>query len=313
MYWGSVRFFKHIILGILVLAILVPTGLCVYYGLRSAHAEQENTLMQLEISRQKTETVLNNSGLFQLMAATNQQETSSLFWTDNLDYQQLYPDLYCEKPSQTIYSEKEIYLTFDDGPSERTGEILDILKQYNIKATFFVVTNNHDTPEMRSMLQRIVREGHTIGVHSFSHNYALIYSSVDAYLKDFYKDYQWVYDVTGVYPTIFRFPGGSINEYNGGIYREIITEMSRRGFTYYDWNIAAGDASEKQIQVSTIEDTVISQAKSVMRGIVLMHDSSKKETTVQALPGIIQGLQKQGFSFEPLTNQVKPVHFIYKE
>lgn len=313
MYLGSVRFFKHIILGSLVLAILVPTGLCIYYGLRSAQVEQENTLMQLELSRQKTETVLNNSGLFHLMAATNQQETSSLFWTEDLDYQQLYPDLYCEMPSQTEYNEKEIYLTFDDGPSENTGEILDILKQNNIKATFFVVANNHDTPELRSMLQRIVREGHTIGIHSYSHNYALIYSSVKAYLSDFYKAYQWVYEVTGVYPTIFRFPGGSINEYNGGVYREIITEMSRRGFTYYDWNMAAGDASEKQIQASTIEDTVLSQAKSVMRGIVLMHDSTRKETTVQALQGIIQGLQKQGFSFAPLTNQVKPVHFIYKE
>lgn len=313
MYLGSVRFFKHIILGSLVLAILVPTGLCIYYGVRSAQIEQENTLIQLELSRQKTETVLNNSGLFHLMAATNQQETSSLFWTEDLDYQQLYPDLYCEMPSQTEYNEKEIYLTFDDGPSENTGEILDILKQNNIKATFFVVTNNHDTPELRSMLQRIVREGHTIGIHSYSHNYALIYSSVKAYLSDFYKAYQWVYEVTGVYPTIFRFPGGSINEYNGGVYREIITEMSRRGFTYYDWNVAAGDASEKQIQASTIEDTVLSQAKSVMRGIVLMHDSTRKETTVQALQGIIQGLQKQGFSFAPLTNQVKPVHFIYKE
>ena len=194
-------------------------------------------------------------------------------------------------PDQTFYNEKEIYLTFDDGPSESTGEILNILKQNNIKATFFVVTNNHDTPEMRSMLQRIVREGHTIGIHSYSHNYALIYSSVKAYLSDFYKVYQWVYDVTGVCPTIFRFPGGSINEYNGGVYREIITEMNRRGFTYYDWNMAAGDASEKPIQASTIEDTILSQAKSVMRGIVLMHDSSRKGTTVQALQGIIQGLQ----------------------
>lgn len=313
MYFGSVRFFKHIILGTLALAILVPTGLCIYYGVRNAQTEQENTLMQLELNRQKTETVLNSSGLFHLMAATNQQETSSLFWTENLDYQQLYPNLYCEMPDQTEYNEKEIYLTFDDGPSQNTGEILNILKQNNIKATFFVVTNNHDTPEMHSMLQRIIREGHTIGIHSYSHNYELIYSSVKAYLSDFYKAYQWVYEVTGVYPTIFRFPGGSINEYNGGVYREIITEMNRRGFTYYDWNMAAGDASEKQIPASMIEDTVLSQAKSVMRGIVLMHDSSGKETTVQALQGIIQGLQKQGFSFAPLTNQVKPVHFIYKE
>ena len=165
MYLGSVRFFKHIILGTFVLAILIPTGLCIYYGVRSAQVEQKNTLMQSELNRQKTETVFNNSGLLHLMSVTNQQEISSLFWTEDLDYQQLYPDLYCEKPQQTVYNQKEIYLTFDDGPSECTGEILDILKQNNIKATFrdFITNKSLEKrserkEEIKSSIETIKKE-----------------------------------------------------------------------------------------------------------------------------------------------------------
>ena len=117
-------------------------------------------------------------------------------------------------------SRKTVYLTFDDGPSARTPEVLKILEEYGVKATFFVV--GKDTEQSKQWMRDIVAAGHTIGVHSFTHDYREIYSSVEDYLDDFAKEYALIEEVTGVPPQIFRFPGGSINAYNGHIYQEIV-------------------------------------------------------------------------------------------
>lgn len=176
-----------------------------------------------------------------------------------------------------------------------------------------MVGRGNDTPQGRAALQRIVQEGHTLGIHSYSHDYLQIYSSVESFLADFNEMFTYIQQVTGVAPTIFRFPGGSINEYNGGLYREIISEMTRRGFTYFDWNLAARDAATGALTAEEISDNVLERSLSVMRGIVLLHDSSGKQTTVDALQDVITGLQEQGFTFAPLTNEVRPIRFFYRE
>ncbi|NLW00884.1 MAG: polysaccharide deacetylase [Clostridiales bacterium] len=224
-----------------------------------------------------------------------------------IDYQQKYPELYSKPSNGFVHREKVAYLTFDDGPSSRTLEVLKILKEYDIKATFFVVTSNTNI----SLLEKIAEEGHTIGIHTNSHVYKEIYSSVEAFLDDFNTAYQVVLKETGIKPEIFRFPGGSLNAHNMGTYQEIISEMLRRGFIYYDWNISTNDSDPKlkaKDMVKIIKDSVKGQDKLV----VLCHDSHHKYETVKALPEIIEFLQSQGYSFDKLDNTVEPVVFTYR-
>ena len=136
---------------------------------------------------------------------------------------------------------KTMYLTFDDGPSEEnTARVLDILKKRNIKATFFLVGENVEKyPEIA---RRIVAEGHTIGIHCYNHDYQNLYRSAESYVEDFEHARRVVYEVTGVEAVLFRFPGGSINSYNDKVYAEIIEEMTRQGYVYYDWNASIEDA-----------------------------------------------------------------------
>ena len=222
-------------------------------------------------------------------------------------------DFYAPQRSEEQVSETGVmYLTFDDGPSERTAEILDILKEKGVKATFFVVGSS--SQESRELLRRIVDEGHTLAMHSYSHNYKKIYASVEDYLADMYQIFTQIREETGVTPSLFRFPGGSINGYNGGIYQELIAEMLRRGFVPFDWNISSQDAATNQLQPSgTLVNNVVSGAQRVQRGVVLMHDAAPKTTTVEALGPMIDQLKNQGFELKALTPEVAPVLYGYKE
>lgn len=222
-------------------------------------------------------------------------------------YTALYPELYATSSRrETLAPEKTVYLTFDDGPSARTGEVLDILKENDIKATFFVTGQTGELAQ--AMMKRIVAEGHTIGVHTYTHNYGEIYASVEAYLADFNRIYNWVYEVTGVYPQIFRFPGGTVNSYNGAIYRELVSEMDRRGFVHYDWNAMCGDADGKTHTVQELAQNSLAMV-GAKRAIVLMHDSAVRQTTVACLPAVIAGYRNAGYTFAPLTPEVQAITF----
>jgi len=225
-----------------------------------------------------------------------------------LEYQTLYPEMYCESPTEQKISGNTVYLTFDDGPSDNTPEVLAILKKYDIKATFFV-TGQTDK-NSKSIMKQIVDEGHAIGVHTYSHQYEAIYISVESYLDDFYKIYALIYEATGVYPEIFRFPGGSINAYNTHCYQQIIAEMLRRGFTFYDWNVSADDALPKSTVYSIINKATSGIGKS-SRLIILMHDGYKMTNTVQALPQIIDKHKNAGYKFSKLTNNDLSISFTY--
>ena len=142
------------------------------------------------------------------------------------EYTALYPDFYAPRwDGETVTGGKVCFLTFDDGPSANTDKILEILDQYGVKATFFVVGTSTTSTVNQQRLRKIVNAGHTIGMHSWSHTYNKIYSSVDGFLEEFNRLYEWIYEVTGVHPTVFRFPGGSINGYDRDTYQEIIAEM----------------------------------------------------------------------------------------
>lgn len=204
---------------------------------------------------------------------------------------------------ELYFHPKTMYLTFDDGPSpENTDKILDILKEKNIKATFFVVGENvRKNPEVA---KRIAEEGHTIGIHCNWHDYKTLYESVDSYVADFDKAYQAVYEITGVEAKIFRFPGGSINAYNKNVYQDIIDEMEKRGFVYYDWNAGLEDAVSK-----STPDELIQNAKESTLGrkkvVLLAHDTV--DNTVLCLEELIE--QFPEYKMEPLAVEVTPIQF----
>uniref|UniRef100_UPI004057980E N-acetylmuramoyl-L-alanine amidase n=1 Tax=Acetatifactor sp. TaxID=1872090 RepID=UPI004057980E len=198
---------------------------------------------------------------------------------------------------------KTMYLTFDDGPSsENTEAILDILKEYNIKATFFVIGENvRKNPEIA---RRIVEEGHTIGIHCDWHDYNQLYADVESYLADFENARRTVCEVTGVEAVIFRFPGGSINAYNKKVYKDIIEEMINKGYVYYDWNASLEDAvskgSPEQLLLNAKEST-LGRKKVIM----LAHDTV--ENTVLCLERLLE--QFPEYEMKPLTVDVDPIQF----
>lgn len=197
---------------------------------------------------------------------------------------------------------KICYLTFDDGPSQNTLKILDILAKYNAKATFFVINTSNI-----GYVKNIQAAGHTIGLHSASHTYSQIYKSTDAYFADLKSISDKVESLTGIKSTVIRFPGGSSNsvskKYCKGIMTTLVAETTKRGYSYFDWNVSSGDAEAAVVSYTKIVNNVLNGAKGKNNICVLMHDAPGKTTTVDALPYIIEGLQKQGFSFCALTPQ----------
>lgn len=316
-YIGSVRFFKNIILAGVILGIAVPTGMSLRYR-EEARAARESNAALLEEKQQLT-TRLEEQTLQQdaavpmaIQVPEEPEEPEELpIEAETPAYQQLYPDFYAPEPmTADVRENKVIYLTFDDGPSPLTDEILDLLDRENIKATFFVVGQSDEANKQR--MREIADRGHTLAMHTYTHNYKVVYSGVEPFLDDMYAMFCQIRDVTGVTPSIFRYPGGSINSHNYGIYQDINAEMLRRGFVPHDWNLSSGDAASPTPTPDQIIGNVVGGAASVDRGVVLMHDSSGHRSTVDALQGVIDGLRAQGFTFDQLTARTKPVLFSYR-
>lgn len=200
---------------------------------------------------------------------------------------------------------KTIYLTFDDGPSKYTNKLLDILRKYNVKATFFVTGKAKDYPEI---IKRAYEEGHTIGLHTYSHNYE-IYQSDKSYFQDLHKIENEVYSLIGESPKIIRFPGGSSNtisrEYQKGIMTKLTKEVEEEGFSYYDWNVYGGDAGETK-NSSKIAENIIKGIKSNKTSIVLLHDIYPY--SVNSVEKIIKYGLKHGYNFSAITEDTKEIH-----
>lgn len=305
-YIGSVLFFKHVIFTVTLLLILIPTTLSIYLfaQVRSLSRQLDAAGSQLAAMQEQLSSTAPEGG--DPTPAEPEPPAAEV-----PAYTELYPELYADDSLRgTVDVDNAVYLTFDDGPSARTDEILEILDKYGVKATFFVVGANEEGDLER--MQKIVAAGHTLAIHSYSHDYKKIYASVEAYLEDFNQMFCQIYEATGVKPQIFRFPGGSVNSYNVGIHQQLIAEMTRRGFVYFDWNVANGDAVFSKIQPSsTLTANALKGVGTARRAIILMHDSSAKTTTVEALPAIIEGYLEAGYSFAALTPSTRSVTFSY--
>jgi len=206
----------------------------------------------------------------------------------------------------TDVSTKICYLTFDDGPSENTLKILDILKKYNVKATFFVMGAGK-----LEYTKRIVAEGHTIGLHCNNHDYSKVYASSTAYYNDLKAISDKVEKACGVRSNIIRFPGGSSNtasrSYCSGLMTKLTRELPQKGYYYFDWNVDSGDATGNNVAVSRIMSN-IKGYRPRKDAVVLMHDTSAKDTTVKALPQIIEYYMSAGYYLAPLSQNSESAH-----
>ena len=222
-------------------------------------------------------------------------------------YADIYPEMAVTPPEEGEYVRElgTVYLTFDDGPSENTYSILSYLEQYDIKATFFVVPSRTDG--CYEKLRAIAQAGHTIGVHSATHVYKEIYSSVEAYLEDFHEAWDIIYDATGIKTELFRFPGGSVNDFNTETRDYIIQEMTRRGFRYFDWNVDSNDAGGANW--TDMYNSIPEDIAGNYRSVVLMHDSASTTNTVLVLGDVLHVLVSEGYKFDKLNNNTLPVQF----
>lgn len=207
------------------------------------------------------------------------------------------------------YQNSTIYLTFDDGPSASiTPKVLDILKEEGVKATFFVINHNDS---LNYLIKRAYDEGHTIALHSYTHKYNLVYSSIDAYFNDLTAIENKVKNITGGTHKIIRFPGGSSNtiskNYNIGIMSNLVRETANRGYIYYDWNVSAGDAGGGAKSSSDVYNNVIKGLSYNKTNIVLMHDLENNYMTLNALRDIIIYGKNNGYKFAAIDNTTPQV------
>lgn len=203
---------------------------------------------------------------------------------------------------------KKVYLTFDDGPSENTDEVLKILDEYGVKGTFFVI-GKEDKDSLRRY-KDIVKKGHTIALHSYTHNYKQIYAGLDAFKKDFKRISDLIYDVTGVRSKYYRFPGGTSNTVSPSDMNIFVNYLNKEGIRYYDWNVLNQDADGKfhspnQLYYNVINPIRRSKEKAF---IVLMHDSEPKKNTVKALPKVLETLLKDGYQLLPIDDETVQIH-----
>lgn len=206
-------------------------------------------------------------------------------------------------------NQKVAYLTFDDGPSKVTPELLSILSANHVTATFFVVGLH--AQKYPGMLEQMVRGGNAVGVHSWTHDYSYIYKNTRNFLADFVKLKNYITEETRIAPNICRFPGGTNNtvsfRYGPGqdIMRQIVALVEGMGFKYYDWNVSSAEASNPPPSKDLIVHNVVSQCQNKDTAVILFHDVDN-QGYLDALPTVIAELRAQGFAFETLSRDNPP-------
>lgn len=273
---SRVKRIKRFLIIALIISILIPNVLCIYLLIRvnslqnmlDSLSEQLNYIEELKKANLEA---MNKADEQKLVEEIEEEE---VIVSDEI----LYP------------GKKLVYLTFDDGPSKFTDDILDILKQYDVKATFFVLAKEgYD-----SQYQRMIDEGHVLAIHSYTHQYKTIYESVSAYRTDVTDMKDFLSSRYGYDARFYRFPGGSSNQVSQVDKNELFKVLDDENLCYVDWNVSSQDASAKKLSAESIYQNVIKGVESHNSSVVLMHDAADKSTTVEALSMIIEKLLEDG-------------------
>lgn len=310
---------KKGIMGLFVFAVLAPIVLTVVFTLRINSLEKRlrdvtGNLEKLQAEEQKSAveayvSALGNpsgqEGASGQGATAGQEGASGQEATAGQEDARGQEDA-SDEENVTV---RKVYLTFDDGPSSNTDNILDILDTYGVKATFFVT--GKEGAKAEASYRRIVEEGHTLGMHSYTHDYSVIYASEEAFMEDMEKLQRYLYDVTGVQSTYIRFPGGSSNKVSDVDMRLLITDVHEAGMEYFDWNVSSQDASSKPLTKEAILDNCLNSIERFQNCIILMHDAGSKDSTVEALPELIEHIQAMEHTeLLPITEDTVPVWHI---
>lgn len=291
---------KKMILGGVMMAVLIPVTASIILSVR-VHQLSGRIRQQEAVIQELEDENKNLAGAF-FAETIEESEREAL---------QEEQDTETPAAGEEEENRKKIYLTFDDGPSSNTDEILDILKAYDVKATFFVVGKTDEAS--RKAYRRIVEEGHTLGMHSYSHSYADIYASEEDFQTDMKKLQEYLYELTGVWPRFYRFPGGSSNTVSNIDMQKLADWLTDQGVTYFDWNVASGDAVSRELPAETLLANCLAGIRNQQSCVVLMHDAANKDTTVEALPEIISEIRLQEDAvFLPITDDTVPVQHTIK-
>lgn len=299
---------KRLIIVTLLTLILTPSVCCVALMLqvRGLNRRIDEMAKRLELLEQTSDSRLSNLGGESPMLYASAQ-TGAVLEAGGKPLQELG-----DEEQSTSEAQHKVYLTFDDGPSIYTSEILDILAENDIKATFFVVGKEDERSQ--EMIQRIVEEGHTLGMHSYSHKYSELYASLDSFEDDFTRQRTYLEELTGETCRFYRFPGGSSNTVSEVSMREFADYLDSQDMVFFDWNISSGDGSKRLLDVDTLVKNCTSDLEQKSTAVVLMHDSADKRTTVDALPQIIEKvLAMEDTAILPITEDTVPIQHINRE
>lgn len=292
---------KKLIIAFLILGILIPIVLCILLFIKVEQLQRQvNALSASRLEQQAqirfvtAETAMDIIGKKKQIVMPEEAQTVPEV------------ELADEDEAEPV---TKVYLTFDDGPSSNTAAILDILAAYDVKATFFVTGK---TKEMYIPLyQRIVEEGHTLGMHSFSHRYSEIYASKEKFAEDLEQLQEFLYDTTGVWSRFYRFPGGSSNRVSDVPMEELADYLTEENIYYLDWNVSCADATGRKLRPQQIADNVTQNIGKYHTAVVLLHDASDKTSTVEALPLIIEKIQSmEQVEFVPVNDEMTMVQHL---
>ena len=269
-----VKRIKKIIVGTAIVLLLLPTIMCLFLLVKVHSLEK-----QIE-----TITKVSDSGVVK----AQEKEVKTTKAPKKASTAE--PTI---KPTDDTTT-KKVYLTFDDGPGSQTGKILDILKKNHVKATFFV-TGKEDASS-KKIYQRIVKEGHTLAMHSYSHIQDVIYDSKEAFEKDLKQINRCLYEATGVHTKFYRFPGGSSTQNTSLSIQNFIDVLKKNHYLYLDWNdINNANATKEQVVTGVMQGV-----DAYDTAVVLMYDVADKPMTVKALPSIIKQIKAKNYELLPV-------------
>ena len=273
-----VKRIKKIIVGTAIVLLLLPTIMCLFLLVKVHSLEK-----QIE-----TITKVSDSGVVK----AQEKEVKTTKAPKKASTAE--PTI---KPTDDTTT-KKIYLTFDDGPGSQTGKILDILKKNHVKATFFV-TGKEDASS-KKIYQRIVKEGHTLAMHSYSHVQDVIYDSKEAFEKDLKQINRCLYEATGVHTKFYRFPGGSSTQNTSLSIQNFIDVLKKNHYLYLDWNVISPDINNANATKEQVVTGVMQGVDAYDTAVVLMYDVADKPMTVKALPSIIKQIKAKNYELLPV-------------
>ncbi len=273
-----VRRIKKIIVGTAVVLLLLPTIMCLFL------------LVKVHSLEKQIETITKVSDSDVVKAQEKEIKTTK----EPKKASTAVPTI---KPTDDTTT-KKVYLTFDDGPGSQTGKILDVLKKNHVKATFFV-TGKEDASS-KKIYKRIVKEGHTLAMHSYSHIQDVIYDSKEAFEKDLKQINRCLYEATGVHTKFYRFPGGSSTQNTSLPIQNFIDVLNKNHYLYLDWNVISPDINNANATKEQVVTGVMQGVDAYDTAVVLMYDVADKPMTVKALPSIIKQIKAKNYELLPV-------------